>query len=141
MNVKLQIKEVKEETRELTVIEEALVMAVQTGPISWYYPQFVDRCKNKLRELGLSERGYEYTGGWGKPIIWTFRTETIRDATPQERMAWLYLNMVGEDRCPYILGMGCKSCILEECIAYPRSRQKAKSILSNKEVIVSLTEE
>lgn len=111
MNVKLQIKEVKEEPRELTALEEAVL------------------------------RQYENMGGYGEPIIRTSRTETIRDATPEERMAWMFLNMVGEDMCPHCRDVGCGSCFLDKCIAHTTPRLKAKSKLYNKEVIVSLTEE
>jgi len=136
MNVKLQIKEVKEEMRELTIEEECMFLFAKDKTPA--YSMVVNRAKHKLEEIGLVDVCRLNEGGIS---VGVFRTETIRDATPQERMAWMYLNMVGEDRCPNCSCMGCKSCILEECIAYPRTRQKAKSILSNKEVIVTLTEE
>ena len=127
--LKIRIKEVKEETRPIT-LEEKCMLIISTD---MRYPQNIrDEIKKRMDMSGLIRRV-------GSENI-VFRTETIRDATPEERMAWMYLNMVGEDRCPVCsdIGIGCESCILEMCIASPRSRQKAKSILSNKEVIVEV---
>ena len=129
MNVKLQIKEVKEDWRPIT-LEEKCMFLLSTD--MHYSQEIRDEIEKRLDMLGLIRR-------FGSEDV-LFREETIRDATPEERMAWMYLNMVGEDRCPVCsdIGIGCESCILEMCIASPRSRQKAKSILSNKEVIVEV---
>ena len=135
MELKIRIKEVKEETWNLTIEEECMFLFAKDKTPA--YSMVVNRAKHKLEEIGLVDVCRLNEGGIS---VGVFRTETIRDATPEERMAWMYLNMVGEDRCPVcsVIGIGCESCILETCIASPRSRQKAKSILSNKEVILEL---
>ena len=141
MNVKLQIKQVKEETRELTVFEEALVMAVQPQTICPYYPQFVDRCKNKLRELGLSEHEDEYRGGYGEPFIWTFRTETIRNPTVDEAIAWYSIQAYNACSARVKWCSECPRYDTDDRCTVLRDYYRAVKVLENKEVIVTLTEE
>jgi hypothetical protein len=129
MELKIRIKEVTVEWRPITLEEKCMFLL----SADMHYSQEIrDEIEKRMDMLGLIRR-------FGSENV-LFRVETIRDATPEERMAWMYLNMVGEDRCPVCsdIGIGCESCILVQCIASPRSRQKAKSILSNKEVILEL---
>ena len=106
MELKIKIKEVKKEVRELTIEERCLVTVARDSTSKEYR----DEARARLDSIGLihslgfsSDRGMQ-----GK-----FRTETIRDATPEEIMVWHCMNM---RRVAYNIGVGgisaCEGCCM-----------------------------
>ena len=126
MELKIKIKEVKEETRKLTV-EEWAVYLLSENENSIYQPD----AKEIVKSWGL----VEFVNG----LVAIFRTETIRDATPEEIIAW---------HCTQIK----KVCDMIEVECYANCPKRVRcealldytesmTILEGKEVILSVTEE
>ena len=87
MKLKIRIKEVVEEKRKLTLGEKAIInSACNYGDM--YTEAFEAECKAWMLESGYITRNYD---------MGTFRKETIRDATANEKEAWLNqeLNKIG----------------------------------------------
>ena len=128
MELKIKIKEVKEEIRELTIEERCLVTVSMEG----YSKEYRDEASARLDSIGcVSTPG---TQG-------VFRTETIRDATPEEYRAWTYLQLVKHCACPErkISSLDCNDCFLSgACIASDFKTKIAIYILKGKEVILEL---
>ena len=131
MNVtklKLKVKEVKVEARKLTV-EEWAVYLLSENKNSIYQHD----AKEIVKSWGL----VEFVNG----LIGLFRTETIRDATPKEVIAWHCLESYKEcDRvddtcyaCPLNVTGGI--CIPRKC------EERSKKVLEGKEVILLVIEE
>lgn len=123
MELKIMIKEVKEEARKFT-IEEWAVYLLSENENSIYQHAAQDIVKS----WGL----VEFVNG----LIGLFRTETIRDATPEEIIAWhctqiwKLCDMNGDecyDNCPKRGG----------CLARDEW-VKAKALLEGKEVILEV---
>ncbi len=75
--LKIKIREVKEETRSIT-LEEKCMFLLSTDIL--YSQRLRDEIEKRMDMLGLIRRiGSENV---------LFRTETIRDATPEEIIAW-----------------------------------------------------
>ena len=124
MELKIRIKEVKEEMRELT-IEERCLMTVAWGPCC--SKEYRAEASAKLDLIGV----VSYQGTLGK-----FRTVTIRDATEIETIAWhctqirKSCDMNGVDcyaNCPKRLGC-------EVVLDY----KKSMAILEGKDVILEV---
>ena len=141
MKLKIKIKEVKEEEREMTTFEEAVYNIARHGAGDNYHERFVSRCKNKLKEIGLSED--KSGGGHGNPLIGYFRTETIRDATLDEYRAWAYLQLKEHCSCTErkTSSLDCDDCFLSGvCIASNFKTANARFMFRDKEVILEVTE-
>ena len=130
MELKIRIKEVTEETRELTIKERCLVTVSRLpGGCSERYRA---EASAKLNSIGFVSNH----GSQGK-----FRTETIRDATPEEYRAWIYLQLVKHCTCPErkISSLDCNDCFLSgACVASDFKTKIAMYILNGKEVILEL---
>ena len=134
MKLKIRIKEVKEKKRPMTVFEEALFRIVADENKTFYYDEFILRCKNKLNEIGLSTN--ERDGGYGKPLIGTFRTETIRDATPEEIIAW-HCTQIWKP-CDMIEGKCVANCPKKGVCEVVLDYKKSMAILEGKDVILEV---
>ena len=133
VNLKIKIKEVKEEMRKLTIEERCLILPTVTRVPNWS-EEFRDAARAKLDSIGfVSNRG---TQG-------LFRTETIRDATPKEIIAWHTLQSlyVCSHNMPIQLCSQCANNLGPIGCNIGRTRGRAEEILKGKEVILSLTEE
>jgi len=131
MNVKLHIREVKEEIKELTIEERRMLSNSESGRGDLLTAMARDR----LRKLG-------FVGSYvSNRDVGVFRTETIRDATPKEMIAWHCLQLYKE--CDNVDDT-CYACPLNVTggICIPRKcEERSKKVLEGKEVILSLTEE
>ena len=135
MNVKLTIKEKK--TRKLTDEEKIMVdvckfLGPKTDTKSLY---------NVCRDY-LANRGIIFADGFIYELETPYSTTTIRDATPEEIMA--YHCIKAHDEC----GLKVKEC--DTCVmniweygtcGMSKLFLRSTKILKNKEVILSLTEE
>ena len=135
MNVKLTIKEIK--TRKLTDEEKIMVdvckfLGPKTDTKSLY---------NVCRDY-LANRGIIFADGFIYELETPYSTTTIRDATPEEIMA--YHCIKAHDEC----GLKVKEC--DTCVmniweygtcGMSKLFLRSTKILKNKEVILSLTEE
>ena len=137
MNVtklKLKIKESKEVVRHLTIEEQCIYLAYldATNPNNLRLAAL-----KKLDDLHMVKiiPSDEITN------IAVFRTETIRDATPKEIIAWHCLESYKEcDR----VDDTCYACPLNVIggICVPRKcEERSKKVLEGKEVILSVNEE
>jgi len=132
MNVtklKIKIKEVTEETRELT-IEERCLNLVTVALVPGCSKECRAEASAKLNSIGfVANRGSQ-----GK-----FRTETIRDATQEEIIAWYCIQS-------HIV---CLTTDVATCRACPKNRGsnqckmledyfESKKILKDKEIILEL---
>ena len=130
MELKIKIKEVKEEIRELT-IEERCLVTVSRLP-GGCNERYRAEASAKLDSIGfVANRGSQ-----GK-----FRTETIRDATQDEYRAWAYLQLEKHCACPECKtkSLDCDDCFLSNtCVASEFKTLIAKHILKGKEVILEL---
>jgi hypothetical protein len=123
MNVKLQIKEVKEERRGLS----------DTEWYAYFAGQRIVELLVYLDKVGLDIKSvdtYERVG--------TFHTETIRDATPTEVIAWHTLQSF--DKCIWT-HIACDACAKKigptDC-HITEEWDRAEEILKGKEVIVEV---
>ena len=131
VNLKIKIKEVKEEVRKLT-IEEWAVYLLSKNENSVYQ----DDAQAIVKSWGF----VEFVNG----LLALFRTETIRDATQNEYSAWAYLQLEKHCACPECKtkSLDCDDCFLSNtCVASEFKTLIAKHILKGKEVILSVTEE
>ena len=127
MNVKLHIREVKEEARKLTIEEWAVYLLSKNGRSIYQHD-----AQDIVKLWGLIEFENGLIG---------FRTETIRDATPEEYRAWTYLQLVMHCACPERKksSLDCNECFLSgACIASDFKTKIAIYILKGKEVILEL---
>ena len=84
MELKIRIKEVKEEERQLTIEEQWMYTLTRIDYISdTLSEEFMSAVQKHLNEIGLIDVIPKPYANWG-----LFRTETIRDATPEEIIAW-----------------------------------------------------
>jgi hypothetical protein len=128
MELKIRIKEVKEEMRKLT-IEERCMHSVVTNPT--FKDAYRDEVSRHLDKIGFVERVYDGN------VTGLFRKTTIRDATPEEIIAWHCRSVW--DICSKTECLG----VFEHIRHLPVTDEwvKAKELLEGKEVILSLTEE
>ena len=133
VNLKIKIKEVKEEIRELT-IEERCLNLVTVALVPGCSKECRAEASAKLDSIGF----VSYQGTLGK-----FRTVTIRDATPKEIIAWHTLQSlyVCSHNMPIQLCSQCANNLGPIGCNIGRARERAEGILKDKEVILSLTEE
>ena len=129
MNVKLHIREVKEEARKLTIEEWAVYLLSKNGRSIYQHD-----AQDIVKLWGLIEFENGLIG---------FRTETIRDATPKEIIAWHTLQSlyVCSHDMPIQLCSQCANNLGPNGCYIDRTRERAEGILKDKEVILSLTEE
>ena len=128
MNVKLQIREVKVEKRHLTIEEWAMYLLSENGNSIYQHD-----AEDIVKSWGLIE--------FEKGLTGLFRTETVRDATPKEMIAWHCLQLYKE--CDNVDDT-CYACPLNVTggICIPRKcEERSKKVLEGKEVILSLIEE
>mgnify|MGYP000975230908 CR=1 FL=1 len=130
MELKIRIKEVKEETWNLTIEEECMFLFAKDKTPA--YSMVVNRAKHKLEEIGLVDVCRLNEGGIS---VGVFRTETIRDATPGEVMAWHVLQSV--NACDVLT---CEKCITNGsiCICDMMIYDDSYELLKGKEVILEL---
>ena len=103
MKLKIRIKEVETTERELTVEESAMVAIVKD---SSYNDTYSAQMEHKLKEIGFKEIIKGYTvGNPLKMETAIFRKETIRDATANEKEAWLNqeLNKIGAKKSANVI--------------------------------------
>ena len=123
MDLKIKIKEVKEESRKLTV-EEYAVFLVSKNENSVF--------QHVAQDIVKSWGFVEFVNG----LIGLFRTKTIRDATPEEVMAW-YCTQIWNP-C-YMIGVECyANCPKKEGCEVLSDYNKSMTILEGKEVILEL---
>lgn len=126
MDLKIKIKEVKEETRPITLEEKCMILILTDMN---YSPKIRDEIEKRMDMLGLIR-----SVGSGNIL---FRTETIRDATPEEIIAW------------HCIGIAKTCGVMEWCTDCPKSKEDflcyqsgearvAEEYLKNKEVILEL---
>ena len=139
MELKIKIKEVKEETRELTIEERCLVL-VTVAQVPGCSKECRAEASAKLVSIGfVSSQGTRFVSSLG--TLGKFRTETIRDATPEEYRAWTYLQLVKHCACPErkISSLDCNDCFLSgACVASDYKTGIAIYILKDKEIILEL---
>ena len=127
MELKIKIKEVKEEARKLTIEEWAMYLLSKNGRSIYQHD-----AQDIVKSWGLIEFENGLIG---------FRTETIRDATPEEYRAWTYLQLVKHCTCSErkISSLDCNDCFLSgACVASDFKTKIAIYILKGKEVILEL---
>lgn len=134
MELKIRIKEVKEEKRPLTIGEKCMISVSREDIFSRSY---MDKVQAELDCIGFVDYvGYDRTCG-------LFRTETIRDATQEEYRAWAYLQLKKHCTCTErkLSSVDCDDCFLSgACITSDFKTATAKYILKNKEVILELVD-
>ena len=130
MELKIKIKEFKEETIKLT-IEERCLVTVSRLP---------GGCSERYRaEASAKLVSIVFVSNQGSQC--KFRAENIRDATPEVYRAWTYLQLVKNCTCPErkISSLDCNDCFLSgACIASYYKTKIAIYILKGKEVILEL---
>ena len=130
MELKIRIKEVEEEVKLLT-IEERCMRSVVINPN--YNNAYRDEVGRHLDEIGFVKRVYDGN------VTGLFRTETIRDATQEEIIAWYCIQS-------HIV---CLTTDAATCRACPKNRGsnqckmledyfESKKILKDKEIILEL---
>ena len=118
MKLKIKIKEVKEEWRQLTELETLLTDLSRLNQVPESYK---DKLKWQLKLRGIT--GYDISS---ERILGLFRTVTIRDATLEEYRAWAYLQLKEHCTCPErkISSLDCNDCFLSgACIASDLDRK------------------
>ena len=132
MELKIKIKEVTEETRELT-IEERCMHSVVTN--SCFIDAYRDEVRRHFDKIGFVERVYDGN------VTGLFRKTTIRDATLEEYRAWAYLQLKGHCTCTErkLSSVDCDDCFLSgACIASDYKTGNDIYILKDKEIILEL---
>lgn len=118
---KIKIREVKVEKRHLTIEEWAVYLLSENGNSIYQHD-----AEDIVKSWGL----IEFENG----LIGLFRTETIRDATPEEIIAWHWMRVW--DICSKTKCLGVFTHI-----RYLPARDewvKAKELLEGKEVILEV---
>lgn len=130
--LRIKIKEIVEEKRDLTEEEDLILHIYRNTHSDW----ICDTIKQFWKDTGFDYKHYE-DGNNG-----TFRKETIRDETPEEEDAWWYLFKAKgcQKRLNARNAGGCDCIISGECINTLHRREKAETILKGKEVILELVE-
>ena len=134
--LKIRIKEVKEETRKLTIEERCMYNISKNGIIDGYIPDLISEVNDRLKEIGFIEATYDkqIPAEILREVKGLFRTETIRDATPEEIIAWHWMRVW--DICSKTKCLGVFTHI-----RYLPARDewvKAKELLEGKEVILEV---
>ena len=139
VNLKIRIKEVTEKMRELTIEERCLVL-VTVAQVPGCSKECRAEASAKLVSIGfVSSQGTRFVSSLG--TLGKFRTETIRDATPEEHRAWAYLQLKGHCTCTErkLSSVDCDDCFLSgACIASDYKTGNAIYILKDKEIILEL---
>ena len=135
MELKIRIKEGKEEWRQLTELETLLTELSRLNQVPESYK---DKLKEQLKSRGIT--GYDISS---ERILGLFRTETIRDATQGEYGAWHTLQSlyVCSYNMPIQLCSQCANNLGPDGCYIVRTRGRAEGILKGKEVILSVNEE
>ena len=130
MKLKIKIKEVKEERRPLT-IEERCMHSVATNPD--YIDSYRGEVSRRLDKIGFVKRVHD------GDIDGVFRTETIRDATPAEIMAYHCIKI--HDECGLKVNE-CDTCVMNiwaySTCGMGKLFLKSTKILKDKEIILEL---
>lgn len=132
MELKIQIKEVKEEHRVMTIEELAMWCVSKKSVRDGYYYCLIEDCKKRLQELGL----VSWTGWRGSKPIGLFHTENIRDALPEEVIAWHCIQ--SHLMCITRTAETCKVCPKRNVCHVSRDCKNAKKLLEGKEIILEL---
>jgi len=145
MKLNYTIKEVKEETRELTIPERCIVMVANTV---WASERDITKLAEEyLKEVGFVELVDSDISNMFKTgessFVAKFRKESVRVATSSEIVAWNVLNI--ETLCDSDV-ISCSKCSLDilssggECCNITTRARNAKQIMDGKEMIVEVVE-
>ena len=141
MKLNYTIKEVKEETRELTTPELCVLLVKRT---TWFSePDAAKRAAEYLEDVGFVDTIGDGPSLFGKekPNRYAkFRKESVRVATPSEIVAWNVLNI--KTLCDTD-GLSCNKCPLDmrssgKCCNITTRAKNAKRIMDGKEMIVEV---
>lgn len=129
----LMVKEVKEETRYLT-LEEHCMFSVQANDEYRFADDYVETVHNELfNNHGFVKFVYDGdTKQYGKTELYKglFRKVSVRPATINESRAYYYLKCVGMRECDG----SCVTCPLStHCISYTSLRDECIKIIAGKE--------
>ena len=129
MELKIRIKEVKEEARKLTIEEWAVYLLSKNGNSIHQH-----EAEDIVKSWGLIE--------FENDLMGHFRTKTIRDATPKEIIAWHTLQSlyVCSHYMPIHLCDQCANNLGHTGCYIGRTREHAEGILKGKEVILEVME-
>ena len=125
MELKIRIKEVKEEARKLTIEEWAVYLLSKNGNSIHQH-----EAEDIVKSWGLIE--------FENDLMGHFRTETIRDATDNEIRAWHCLRIV--EKCYDSCAGRIKNRNHVSCTTFSDEIQ-ANGLLFNNEVILELVDE
>ena len=121
--LKIKIREVNLEKRHLTIEEWAVYLLSENGnSIYQHYAEDI------VKSWGL----IEFENG----LIGLFRTETIRDATPEEIIAW-HCTQIWKP-CDMIEGKCVANCPKKGVCEVVLDYKKSMAILEGKEVILEV---
>lgn len=127
MELKIRIREVKEDTRLLTAGELCMILVSREDVFS-------ETCRDTIRKE-LDSIGFvdyvDYDRAYG-----LFRTETIRDATPEEIIAWHCIQIWKP--CDMIEGKCVANCPKKGVCEVVLDYKKSMAILIGKEVILEV---
>ena len=129
--LKIKIREVKVEERHLTIEERCMATISNALGCS---KSFRDEVNTKLDSIGFVSN--QCAQG-------LFRTETIRDATPDEYRAWAYLQLQKHCSCAErkTSSLDCHDCFLSgACIASDFKTANARFMFRGKEIILEVIE-
>ena len=135
--LKIRIKEVKEETRKLTIEERCMYNISKNGIIDGYIPDLISEVNDRLKEIGFIEATYDkqIPAEILREVKGLFLTETIiRDATPEEIIAWHWMrvwDICSKTKCLGVFTHGRYLPARDEWV-------KAKELLEGKEVILEV---
>lgn len=126
--LKIKIREVKVEKRHLTIEEWAVYLLSENGNSIYQHD-----AEDIVKSWGL----IEFENG----LIGLFRTETIRDATPDEVIAW---HILAVDKACW--NHDCEICNIGKvysclyCVCDSNEANNARELLKDKEVILELVD-
>ena len=123
MELKIKIKEVKEDVRKLTIEEWAMYLLSENGNSIYQHD-----AEDIVESWGL----IEFENG----LIGLFRTETIRDATPEEIIAW-HCTQIWKP-CDMIEGKCVANCPKKGVCEVVLDYKKSMAILEGKDVILEV---
>lgn len=143
MKLNYTIKEVKEETRELTIPERCIVMVANTV---WAPERDITKLAEEyLKEVGFIELVDSDISSMFKTgessFVAKFGKESVRVATPSEIVAWNVLNIESLCGSDYF---HCDMCPMNminfggECCNITTRAKNAKRIMDGKEMIVEV---
>lgn len=127
----MKIKEI--EFRFLTFEEQCMYELVMDNNNNNMYDEFIDECKRRFKDAGIIEI-CNYEGEYVHDIYYNkCKIEHIREATPNEKFAYYYLQMFNTacEQRP------CVTCIFDtKCIQLHDNVIRSRELLENKTIIV-----